>query len=255
MCYPKGSKLNVFSSSEYQTCVEDECWTGGWTECGYYDANGTIHSRSGVFSIPYEEEVYSELYANGMWIGGWVEEEDYETPRYISTDGISYREIGNASFGTQANPVSLDVFEEMGALGIWNGGWIRYPDSTVLYANANGDSSGNQSTGCGSGDEGEGCGSSTLDGAYLTSGSANYIYAHDFITHSVSFEWGNGVFDALSPEPSLTLNSATISGANFTHMVSISWDSPYRVKFTCSSGSGLRDFYYDIPFNYHTRSE
>lgn len=182
--YPKGSILNPFTENEYNGMVQANTWYGGWIknindDIVYFTHGNDQHNYMGSKQQPYTNDIFTELSLNSMWIGGWVLHTD-NSLRYYTASLTWHSPYHNDDlWGSEAYPVSSDIYVEMCNLSLWEGGWIESEDAIyyVGYPTLDGGSSGD---GCGCGcsgegsgcDEGSGCGEGGCDGG---SGSDDQI--------------------------------------------------------------------------------
>ena len=209
--YPKGSKLNSFTGDEFLFLSSNQEWHGGWVLSTYCDGYGAPHPCNGTINSPYEEEDYNNLSNYHMWIGGWVVEEGYIFPSYISATGAAFRrrDLEDPRFGSVDYPIPLDIYEEMCELGLWEGGYVIQIDDSIEYvelgenegdsgSGSEGDGSGSE--GDGSGSEGDGSGSEEEGGDHdsfinIVAGQKVFSVFHDCgVAFMVVASWTNGQY-------------------------------------------------------------
>lgn len=234
--YPKGSILNPFTESEYREMAQANTWHGGWvTESSddrtYYTQGGVQHNYMGSKQHPYTNDIFAELRLNSMWIGGWVLHTD-DSLRYYTASLIWYSPYHNDDlWGSEAYPVSSDIYVEMCRLSLWEGGWVESTDATyyVGYPTLDGGPSGD-GCGCGCGCEGSGSGSGE-------EGSDPY---------SGGCDEGCGSDDQITP-------GSRVVGSNEDGKIIIEWTSRPKFSFIVQLDPDNRNYYGNgIPYREFT---
>lgn len=164
----KGTRMNPYTMSEFNTSVALGNWEGGWTinnfdELVYRTQNLDTCMFYGLSYEPVPEYIYEEMRQNGIWTGGWVQKTYL---KYCSTNGTEY----DSTLGEANDPCPMGIVDEMLSNGIWRGGWVLQSDDTVTYLRyyqttlVNGEGCGCGSSGNGNNNGcGCGCGSGSGD--------------------------------------------------------------------------------------------
>lgn len=197
--YIKGSKFNPYTHDEFQAVWGTDNWHGGWFEHNglKYGSSDSEHIYSnypilGSKSNPFSWDLYQEMIlVIDVWCGGWVVSAN-------PNNGLSYYSIGASVgipeydndmnvLGSEAYPVSQDIYQDMCKNGSWEGGYIFYYDThghLEKYYASRGELY-NPNAGCGSGsgsESGSGSGGESGDGSEGGNGSGGDIISSGSVT-------------------------------------------------------------------------
>lgn len=198
-----------------------------------YESNEAI---KGSKSNPYTQEEVEELLNHKAWHGGWVHDSQTNGVLYLRSD-LGTEQDGRYPLGSNDNPFSSAAYEEMMALEIWPGGWVR-EHGELVYHRAFGDTSGSGSAyggGCGGDSGGSGSG--------LIAGSGRFRPIDVSAELDILVTWGDGSFlNGQNPPVSAML---CLGGASSGASLPACWDGSYHVKITYNGF-----LYYNIPGQY-----